>query len=529
MMKKAVKMMMALFMLVTSVAAFSQSKTVTGTVTSELDGNPIVEATVRVKGSLVAVRTDSRGAYSVNVPEGSIQILIFSHEDFDEKEVAIDGRSVVKVELFSNIRFNQYGVPVERKALDAEGREGFLVFESKDREYKIWFDTRVQIDGAFMWGAKYNEIISFGTEVRRARFAMKVELPGNWEGELDLDFADSRADLKDAFLKYSFGKNKWIRFGNFKERFSMETNTTSRYLPLMERPVVTRVLTPSRALGLQAAYGAGPVIGFAGVHFQDVGGWEEVEIRKTNYQNGFSEGYSLTGKLTLMPFYKDPNKGLHLAVAGSYRTPKSHVRAGMQNAVRFDSRSYPNVNRLKYLDTDRFVADHYTLSNIELGAYLGGLKLQSEITSASVTRPDNLGVEKFSGFYVMGSYMLFGGKHRYNVYDGEFTQPSTGKNWGDVELAMRYEYLDMNSREEFMKGAGEGFTLGLNYYAKNNVKLVLNYRYANHDRYANGRGALFVGYDINGNLTKNPQQVADIQGKGGDSYHGLSFRVEVAF
>jgi phosphate-selective porin OprO/OprP len=528
MMKKAVKMMMALFMLVTSVAAFSQSKTVTGTVTSDLDGKPIVEATVRVKGSLVAVRTDSRGAYTANVPEGSIQVLIFDQADFDEKEVAIDGRSVVNVELFSNIRLNQYGVPVDRKPLDAESREGILVFESKDRDYKVWFDTRVQVDGSFLWGAKYNTIPSFGTEVRRARFAMKAELPGNWEAELDMDFADSRADLKDLYLKYAFDDTKWIRAGNFKEVFSMETNTTSRYLTFTERPIGTRILTPSRHLGIQASYGLGPLLAFGGVHFQDVGGWEEVENRKTNYANGFSEGYSLTGKLIAMPFRKDVNKGLHLAVAGSYRTPKTHVRAGMQNAVRFDSRSYPNINRLKYLDTDRFVADNVKLGNLEFAGYYKSLRFQGEYTTASVTRPTSE-VEKFKAFYAMGSFMLFGGKYRYNVKEGEFTQPSTGKSWGDVELALRYEYVDLNSREGFMWGSGEAYTAALNFYAKSNVKLAFNYRFVNHDRYANGRGALFVGTDINGNLTKDPKQVAEPMGQGGDSYNGFTFRVEVAF
>jgi phosphate-selective porin OprO/OprP len=528
-MKSAVKMIMAWVMVVASVATFAQTKTVTGTVTSNLDGSVVTDASVRVKGSLIAVRTNAQGLYRVDVPDSSSQVLVFSHENFDEMEVNIEGRSLINAELFSNQRFNQYGVAVERVPLDGEAREGVLVFESKDQDYKMWFDSRVQIDAGFLWGAKYNDLPSFGTEVRRARFAMKVELPGNWEGEIDLDFSDSRADLKDAYLKYSFGKNKWIRIGNYKERFSMETNTTSRYLPLAERPIGTRVLTPSRALGIQALYGVGPVVAAGGLHFQDVGGWEDVEIRKENYRNGFSEGYSLTGKLTLMPFYKDPSKGLHLAVAGSYRTPKTHVRAGMQNAVRFDSRSYPNINRLKYLDTDRFVADHYTLSNMELAGYYGPVRLQGEYTTASVTRPDNLGVEKFNAFYVMGSVALFGGKQRYNVYEGEFTQPSTGQSWGDVELAMRYEYLDLNSREEYMWGSGEAFTVGLNFYAKTNVKFMLNYRFVNHDRYATGRGALNVGYDINGNLTKDPKQVAAPQGEGGDSYNGVTFRVEVAF
>lgn len=528
-MKITQKMIMVLVLFAITMSAFSQSRTVTGTVTSELGGVAVVNATVRVKGSLIATMTDANGRYRVDVPEASSNVLVFGHSEHDELEVVINGRTVIDVVLFSNIRFNQYGVPVERVALDPEAREGVLVFESKDRDYKLWYDTRVQIDGAFLWGAKYNAIPKYGTEVRRARFAVKAELPGNWEAELDLDFADSRADLKDAYLKYSFGKRSWIRVGNYKERFSMETNTTSRYLPLMERPIGTRVLTPSRHLGVQALHGMGAFIAAGGIHFQDVGGWEEVETRKTNYQSGFSEGYSLTGKLTAMPLYKDMDKGLHLAVAGSYRTPKSHVRAGMQNAVRFDTRSYPNVNRLKYLDTDRFVADHYTLANTELAGYYGPVRIQSEYTTAAVTRPEELGVEKFKAFYVMSSIVLFGGKQRYNIYEGEFTQPSTGRSWGDVELALRYEYLDLNSREGSMWGSGEGYTVGLNYYAKTNVKLVVNYRFANHDRYATGRGALFVGRDVNGELTKNPQQVAAPKGEGGDSFQGLSFRVEVAF
>lgn len=66
-----------------------------------------------------------------------------------------------------------------------------------------------------------------------------------------------------------------------------------------------------------------------------------------------------------------------------------------------------------------------------------------------VTRPNNE-VEKFKGCYAMGSFIPFGGKYRCNVHDGEFTQPSTGRSLGNVELDLRYEYLELNSREGFM-------------------------------------------------------------------------------
>ena len=49
-------------------------------------------------------------------------------------------------------RYNQYGVKVNRQKLQAEERNGILVFESLNQSYKFWFDIRVQLDGAVFWG-----------------------------------------------------------------------------------------------------------------------------------------------------------------------------------------------------------------------------------------------------------------------------------------------------------------------------------------------------------------------------------------
>ena len=50
------------------------------------------------------------------------------------------------------IRLNQYGKSVKRLPLFAEARDGILVFESKNKEYKLWFDIRVQTDGQLFFG-----------------------------------------------------------------------------------------------------------------------------------------------------------------------------------------------------------------------------------------------------------------------------------------------------------------------------------------------------------------------------------------
>lgn len=53
--------------------------------------------------------------------------------------------------------------------------------------------------------------------------------------------------------------------------------------------------------------------------------------------------------------------------------------------------------------------------------------------------------------------------------------------------------------------------------------------YSNNDRYANGKGKLFVGYDVDGNPTKDPTMVSDASGKAGVDYHMLGIRFEIDF
>jgi phosphate-selective porin OprO/OprP len=90
--------------------------------------------------------------------------------------------------------------------------------------------------------------------------------------------------------------------------------------------------------------------------------------------------------------------------------------------------------------------------------------------------------------------------------------------------------MSLNSdKGDIMGGAGEGYTLGINYHINNNVKIMLNYAYLNHDRYANGKGKLFVGHDETGALTKDPEKVVEADGEAGEDYSMISIRFEVDF
>ena len=66
-------------LLLSTSVAMAQTKTVTGTVTSEEDGLPIVGASVTVKGTQLGTATDMDGHFTIaNVPASAKSIVVFT-------------------------------------------------------------------------------------------------------------------------------------------------------------------------------------------------------------------------------------------------------------------------------------------------------------------------------------------------------------------------------------------------------------------------------------------------------------------
>ena len=437
--------------------------------------------------------------------------------------------SVWAQESEDEVTYNQYGVRVDREALHAEQRNNILVFESKSKKYKLWMDNRVQVDGAAFFGqnSDYNPIGN-GVSIRRARLAIKAQVTPDWYGEIDMDMADGAFELKDALIEYDGLENFAFKVGNFKEDFSMEQTTTSRYLTFMERPMVCKALVPSRHIGIQGEYLRDHFRASLGWFFQEVAGSEEItNVQDNNKDFGRNAGYSLTGKLGFMPYSKDLHHGLYFGGKGSYRTPKTSDAPSDFGGARFSTRNATSINRKKYLDTDVIPnVDHTWLYGVEGAGYWGPARFQTEWIRNHVSAAK--GSYNFGGWYLHATCLLLGGQQRFNVAEGEFTQPSTGRKWGDIELALRYDYLDLNDADIY-GGSGQNFTAGLNFYIGKNFKFVLNYQYSKNDRYANGKGKLLIGHDATGAPTADFTKAVEPKGKGGVSYHMLGARFEIDF
>ena len=431
-------------------------------------------------------------------------------------------------------KYNQYGVAVQSDRLDVEAQDGILVMSSPNSKYKMWFDIRTQLDAAAFFGApEYADPIGNGVSIRRARFAVKGQVDENWYGEFDMDLANGLVELKDAIVRYTGIPNLELQAGNFKENFSIQRNTTSRYLQFIERPMVCSALAPSRHVGINAKYANNFIWASLGYFGPEIAGAEEWQyIADNNKDFGYNAGYSITGKLVFRPLYKMENASLHLGAAASYRTPKVSVER--YGTYRASARNSTSINRKKYLDTNDLQGyDHNLLWTVELAGHWNGLRYEAAYIADNVNfidanDPASMSVETFSGWYAQAGYLLFGGHQRYDANGGKYTKVKPGKSWGDVELCARYEYCNLNSGLIY-GGAAEAYTIGLNYWVNNNVKFQLNYQFNNNDRYANGKDKLVVGLDAEGNPCRDYTKVVTANGKAGVDYHMIAVRFEIDF
>ena len=342
---------------------------------------------------------------------------------------------------------------------------GYLVFQNPDSSFRYWLDGRIQIDGAVYTGSKNS--LANGTEIRRARLGGKATLYGDWHGEIDIDFTKNEVEMKDVWIGYIGFPNSIIKFGNYKEPFSLETLTSSKYITFLERSYADN-FSPDRAIGLGYARWGKMWQAAVGAFGQTAGSVDA---------SGRDEGYGLTGRVTIAPINSE-GRLLHIGGAVSRRTPPGDA-APDTNTMRFRARPETNVSQARYFTTGKIrLVDHTTLYNGEFAGVYGPASIQAEYTNATVSRLNDLPHPSFNGSYAFVSYFLTGETRPYLVEEGEFDRIIPKSSIGAWEIAARVSGIDLNDPStgvNILGGKGTNYTLGLNWYINANFKWMLNY------------------------------------------------------
>src|SRR5690554_3197286 len=134
-------------------SAFAQQRTVTGTVTSSADGQPLPGVTVTVQDApAVGTVTNVDGMYSLNVPAGS-GTLVFSFIGMQTQNVNIGTSSVINVvletstEALDEVVVTAFGIERQKKALGYSVQEVSAERLTEAREVNVINSLKGKVAG----------------------------------------------------------------------------------------------------------------------------------------------------------------------------------------------------------------------------------------------------------------------------------------------------------------------------------------------------------------------------------------------
>jgi phosphate-selective porin OprO/OprP len=138
-----------------------------------------------------------------------------------------------------------------------------------------------------------------------------------------------------------------------------------------------------------------------------------------------------------------------------------------------------------FIDTGNYFTRDICLYGAEGALVLGPFHAETEYIAADISadtnraRADGQPDPTFHGYYIQAGYFLTGETRPYKKAEGVFDRVKPLKPYGQGgfgawEVAGRFSYLDLDD-DRLAGGKLWDYTLGINWYLNNNVRLMWNY------------------------------------------------------
>ena len=358
------------------------------------------------------------------------------------------------------------GTAAANPELDLSWKDGISVLSS-DGDFSLKIGGRIMAD-TVSWDTDSAVEAAIGeqtsaSEFRRARLYMAGTIYGNVIFKAQYDFAGGDADFKDVYLgiKGIPGLGT-VRVGHFKEPFSLEALTSSKYITFMER-ALPGVFAPLRntGLGFHSTALDNRLTMAAGV-FHDSDGFGDSGGDNVNF----------SARATGTPI-KDDGRLLHLGLSWTSRDPEDDI---------LRLRQRPEVHLAdRFVDTGNLAAEGMDVLGLEAAAVLGPLSLQGEYMAASLDIAGGSDAD-LSGWYAYASWFVTGESRAYKDGKGVFSRVHPADNFttdggsGALELAVRVSNLDLNDTGAGINGGElDDLTVGANWYLDPSTRVMLNW------------------------------------------------------
>ncbi|RIJ15713.1 hypothetical protein D1227_19670 [Henriciella mobilis] len=295
------------------------------------------------------------------------------------------------------------------------------------------------------------------SDIRRFRVNATLTVADTFRVKLDHDVGGVSTGWKNAWIEYRGVDDLSIKAGQHIVPFNGEDMMSSNNLKLMERGLPS-ALAPNFAVGGSVRY-RGDNWSITGGYFGDP--IDQDPIRATD------EGESIVGRVVFAPV-KKRKRAIHLAGALEHRQLKdlepSRVSAqpefGLSGVTLIRTGTQPDV-------------DAYTNYNFEAGYMQGPFVVKGQYITRQNDAP-LIGDPSFYGASVEAAYVITGERQRYSSTSGTFGAIRPRGKYGAFELAARFSTLDLNDGL-IAGGKQSNYTVGVNWYVNENVRLMGNY------------------------------------------------------
>lgn len=373
-----------------------------------------------------------------------------------------------------------------------------------------WFKLSglLRFDEAFFMGSNRDKGANYpsGGHIRTADLYFEGGVSRDWTYIVSLQFApNSRPSFGDTWIAYSgFADNNQVFIGRAPGNwFGLDNANSGTWNPFLERSLVANTFYPGDGIGFMTDFWSD----CAGITFTAM----KSEPSALNEVSNVRDRWKGTVRATVAPVHEEGDVW-HFGVSGAYRELVNTVSgingrgAGFNVGdpgvrIRNNSATNPtsmgNVvntttgNPATVLSTGSLVpiqANNIRMFNVEAARQIGPFMLEGEYTNAYVHRmgtqpflePGGVivqvqqGTLQFSGWNIQTRYLLTGEHHAYDVRDGNFGAVKPCSEYGAIEVAARYDFVNLNDKN-VRGGSQHDVTLGLNWFLNQNVRLSANY------------------------------------------------------
>lgn len=367
----------------------------------------------------------------------------------------------------------------DANALTARFSDGFTL-ESADKQHSISLSGRVQADYRAFSLDSTNANAANTFDARRAYLGVSGRLYRDWTFDVTGNFVQSGAALDVGWINYGGFRPAQIRFGQFKMPFSLEEQTSSRFIDFTERSLAN-ALVPAKERGIMV-HGA-PVTGFSYALALSNG-----QGNNANEPDASVDEPDVIGRVTanIAEVIGRKNAIIHLGLGYSTGRLPPETAAPSGRTEGRGVTFFSSAATTGEMDRER--------TGLELALALNQFKLQAEWIKADFSGTSDAGVgfdRAIEATYVSFGWLITGENYADAYRGGAFRairprQAFGAGGWGALELGLRYTDFDAG---DFLTTHAEGtgvlagsatnkadaVTIGLKWIPNTNTRVYLNF------------------------------------------------------